>query len=375
MTPDAAPRGRRQISAVTIKDVAAASGVSPATVTRVLNDRAPVRPATQERVRHAISTLGYRPDSIARALVTRSTNTVGVLVPSSGDSFWGEVVAAIERRATEDGFSVLLANAHGDPKSEVRAIDLFLSRQVDGIIATSTPGTPRDAHAWFPDGKLPPRPIVRINWDVAFGSKELAAAHRGSVKKLKSSIDQVVRASMFEEVIFDDFRGAFEATRHLLSLGHRRIAFVGLTSLRPSLLRYLGFREALKEMGLTPWMTVECRGTLDSARAAAIEAMSSATDLPTAIIAYDDIAAIGVIRGLYVLGLNVPSDVSVVGFDDIEWADFIEPPLTTMRQPKMDMGRLAMEIVLRHRGERSSRKIHPLAGRLIVRSSTAPPTR
>ena len=108
-------------------------------------------------------------------------------------------------------------------------------------------------------------------------------------------------------------------------------------------------------------------------RVAAMEAMSSAKNLHTAMIAYDDIAAIGVIRGLYVLGLDVPRDVSVVGFDDIEWADFIEPPLTTVQQPKKGMGRLAMEIVLRHRGEQSNREIHLLAGRLIVRSSSAPP--
>jgi DNA-binding LacI/PurR family transcriptional regulator len=364
--------GRNRAPAVTIKDVARASGVSPATVTRVLNNHPAVRRETGDRVRRAIATLGYRPDSIARALVTRSTRTVGVLVPSSGDSFWGEVVAAIEGRAIEEGFSVFLANAHGDLESEVRAIDLFLSRQVDGIIATSTPATPRNYQGWFANGFLPPRPIVRINWDVPFSPRQLQAARREPVQRVRASINRVVRSSRFAEVIFDDFCGAVEATRHLVSLGHRRIGFVGLTTLRPAMLRYLGFRSALEERDLTPSITVECPGTLDAARAAARTIMTSSPRPPTAIVAYDDIVAIGVIRGLHSHGISVPDDVSVVGFDDIEWAEYIEPPLTTVRQPKSDMGRLAMEIVLRHRGRQADHAIHRLAGELIVRSSTAP---
>ena len=363
-----AGRTSRWSSAATIKDVARMSGVSPATVTRVVNGHASVRPETRARVEQAVLSLGYRPDSIAQALVTRSTRTVGVLVPSSGDSFWGEVVAAIEDRAAEEGFSIILANTHGETSREVRAVELFFSRRVEGMIVASTPS---DIQGWFSAKNFLNVPIVRINWDVAFAEDQVAEARFAPVEKMIGCIERVSRGSPFEEIAFDDFGAAVEVTRHLVALGHQRIAFVGLTSLRPALLRYLGFRVALEEVGLVPWATIECQGTLDVARAMAVQALSI-PEPPTAIIAYDDIVAIGVMRGIRAMGRAVPADFSVIGFDDIEVAAYVEPPLTTVRQPKQEMGRLAMDVVLRHLGQPTDPDVHPLPGELVVRMSSAP---
>jgi len=363
---DQAGRRRQPGSAVTIKDVARASGVAPATVTRVLNHYPSVRDETRDRVERAAISLGYRPDSIAQALVTRSTNTVGVLVSSSGDSFWGEVVASIEERAAEEGFSVLLSNTHGDPVRELKAIHLFLSRRVEGIIVTSTS---RDTRSWFGAGSPPDLPIVRINWDGAFADNQVEEAQLAPVETVVRTIDGVLEGSPFEEIAFDDFGAALDITKYLLALGHRRIAFAGLTSLRPALLRYVGCRAALEEAGMRPWAAVECQGTLSAGRTAAIGLLSM-PEAPTAVMAYDDLTAIGVIRGIRAMGRAVPDDISVVGFDDIEVAAFVEPPLTTVRQPKQEMGRLAMDLVLQHRGEQTSRKIHSLGGELEVRLSS-----
>jgi DNA-binding LacI/PurR family transcriptional regulator len=361
------PRHRRSVS-VTIRDVARISGVSPATVTRALRGYPLVRPETRLRVETAAAQLGYRPDSIAQALATRTTQTVGVLVPSSGDSFWGEVAAAIEERAAEAGFSVLLANAHGDAERERRAVGLFLSRRVDGIIVASTPS---GTEQWFAAGRLPDLPIVRINWDIAFGPDLVAAARRSPVDKVARLIEQASSTSPFEEIGFDDMRAGADVVEHLVALGHRRIAFVGLTPIRPALLRYLGVRLALEQAGLQAGPTVECRGTLEASRAAAGRAMAGRWP-PTAIVAYDDITAIGVMRGLHAMGRIVPGDVSVIGFDDIEVAAFVEPPLTTVRQPKAQMGRLAMDAVLSHLETTSEPGVHSLVGEIVVRMSSGP---
>ena len=350
---------------MTVKDVAKASRVSPATVTRVLHDHPLVRPETRRRVQQAISALGYIPNSIAQALVTQSTRTVGVLVPSSGDSFWGEVIAAIESRASADGFSVLLANGHGDPAREQRAIDLFVSRRVEGIIVTSTRSDPA---SWF-GGNVPPLPLIRINWDLPLDRIFLAKARRLTISQLQRWAYRQMASNLYRVIAFDDLGAALSLTEHLLSLGHTRVSFVGLAPRLPAILRYTGCRMALERAGLELETVGVCEATLDAARLATVALV--ARKPPSAVVAFDDLTAIGVMHGLREIGLKVPGDVSVVGFDDIEVAAYVEPSLTTMRQPKEDLGALAMRAVLEPAmiGEAERQ----LPGRLVVRMSSAPP--
>ena len=350
--------GRR---AVTVQDVARASGVSPATVTRVLRGHPVVRPDTRRRVERAAASLGYIPNSIAQALATQSTRTVGVLVPSSGDGFWGEVVAAIENRAAAAEFSVLLANGHGDDGRERRAIELFLSRRVEGIILTSTQS---DLKTWYANA---PVPVVRINWDLALPDGYIARARRLSIRQLDETAQKLMADSPFEIVAFDDMAAARELTEYLLSLGHKDIAFVGLAPRLPSLLRYVGCMMALNDVGLRPVAVVECELTSEAARSATLSLLSRHS--PSAIVAFDDLTAVGVMRGIRASGLSVPGDISVVGFDDIEFAAFVDPPLTTMGQPKEDLGAQAMSLVLAQSAARKQGQVHSLPGQLVVRMS------
>ncbi|HXF38032.1 MAG TPA: LacI family DNA-binding transcriptional regulator [Actinomycetota bacterium] len=345
------------------------AAVSPATVTRVLQGRESVRPETRRRVEEAIEALGYRPDHIARALVTRSSATVGLLLPSSGDSFWGEVAAGIEERASERGFSVLFANAHGNADRELAMIEVFLAKRVDGIIVAGAAGDPA---RWFRH-QAPELPVVLVNWDARFSPQDVDAAQVGPPDEMAASIAaETMRAGGFSHIAFDDLGASRMLVDHLVGLGHRRIAFLGAMPIRPSLLRLLGVRQALGAAGLRPDPVIPCEETLEAGHAAAA-ALLERPEAPTAVIAYSDLVAIGVIRGLHAAGVRVPEDVSVVGYDDIEVAAFVEPPLTTVRQPKVEMGRRAMDRVLGTRTARSGPLHEVLPGELIVRASTAPP--
>jgi DNA-binding LacI/PurR family transcriptional regulator len=352
---------------VTIKDVARLSGVSPATVTRVMQGRNSVREETRRRVEEAVDALGYRPDHIARALVTRSSRTIGLLLPSSGDSFWGEVAAGIEERASEDGYSVIFANAHGSPLRESQMIDLFVDKRVDGIVIAGATGDPR---TWLA-GRVPRSPVVLVNWDAAFGTQDLAAATLLPVEEMIVALTAEVGGRGMSHIAFDDLGAGAAAVDHLVKLGHTEIAFLGGTPIRPALLRILGFRRALERAGLPPGRIVPSGETLDAARDAA-RALLAADDGPTAIVAYSDVVAIGAMRAAHTLGVHVPRDLSVVGIDDIDVSAYVEPPLTTIGQPKRRMGKEAMEWILRQLIGESVPPHDTLPGALIERSSTGP---
>lgn len=357
----------QQLRRVTIKDVARLSRVSPATVTRVMQGRKSVREETRSRVEEAVRALGYRPDHIARALVTRSSNTIGMMLPSSGDSFWGEVAAGIEQRASEAGFSVLFANAHGDARREAEVIDLFVGKRVDGIIIAGATGEMR---SWV-GGSTLHVPIVLVNWDATFQPELIETASLLPPRDMAKAISDEVRGRGFSHVAFDDLGGGVIAVKHLLSHRHSNIAFIGGSAIRPALLRILGFRRALEEAGLAPGPII-ARGESLEAGMEGARSLLSRVNRPTAIVAYSDVVAIGVMRAAHMLGLRVPEDVSIVGFDDIDVAAFVEPPLTTIRQPKREMGSEAVSWILARLDGSDLREHQTLPGSLIVRSSSGP---
>jgi DNA-binding LacI/PurR family transcriptional regulator len=355
--------------AATIRDVARFSGVSTATVTRVLQGQPSVREDTRLRVQEAVRILGYRPDAIARALVTRSSKTVGMLLPSSGDSFWGGIATGIENRALQAGFGVLFANAHGDLSREAAVIELFLGNRVDGIIVAGSVSGPGD---WFGGGNAP-IPVILVDSHGRFSGDELREAQVAPPHQLLRSITmRTVAGPRVGHVFFDDIGGARLLVNDLVSKGHTRLAFVGGEPARPTLLRILGFRIALGEAGLEPVAIRPCEETLEAGRVTALSVLSS-PDPPTAIVAYSDLVAISVLRAAHELRIRVPEDVSVAGFDDIELAAFVEPPLTTVAQPKEEMGRWAMDMVLTGLEGEMKPASRDVPGQLVVRSSTGPP--
>jgi DNA-binding LacI/PurR family transcriptional regulator len=288
-----------------------------------------------------------------------------MLLPSSGDSFWGEVAAGIEAMASETAYSVLFANAHGSAAREAAMLELFMGKRVDGIIIAGAVGEPR---TWLAGHEVHV-PVVLVNWDAAFRPEDLQAALSLPPLEMAAAVSAETGARGFSHVAFDDMNGGLTAAKHLLEGGHTRIAFVGGAPIRPALLRILGFRQAVEGAGLRPRAIVACGETLEAGRDAALQVLSEPNP-PTAIVAYSDVVAIGAIRAAHSLGIRVPEEISVVGFDDIEVAAFIEPPLTTVRQPKRAMGRQATDCILSQLTGREAPDQMTLSGVLVARGSS-----
>jgi DNA-binding LacI/PurR family transcriptional regulator len=365
--PRATRRKRSAPGTVTIKEIAELSGVSSATVTRALQGHPRVRPETRARVQQAADKLGYRPNDIARTLATGASKTIGLLLPSIGDRYWGEVVAGIEDGADEAGFSVLLATSHGDTSRSRRMLDVLLSKRVDGVLVASR----RDVEEALAQAPLPV-PLVRIGPDAEFHQADVDAAGTLAPADLADWLQRRGLAHPPHGVTaFDDVDAATIAVEHLAQLGHRRLAFVGAGTRRSAALRVVGFRERAGRIGSESATVVTSPDSLEESDRAS-RALLEGPARPTAVVAYDDMVAIGVIRAAHAIGLRVPEELSVVGIDDIDVAAFLEPPLTTVRQPKRELGRRATDALLTVLRGGAMPAGQALRGELILRGSTAP---
>lgn len=364
--PGAGPDHTSESERPTIDDVARLAGVSTATASRALQGHPHVRLATRARVESAVASLGYVPHLGARALATRTSQTIGLLVPSSADSFWGEVAEGLEERAAQAGFSTLLATSCGDPDREGALIRLFLGKRVDGIVVGSAAGS-----AWLTDTGGS-RPLVVVDWQAPLGEGLLEMARTGTIDQVLAAIDRQLPSASFTDVRTDDLAAAAEATRHLLALGHRSIAYAGLRPVRASVLRLLGVRAVLAEAGLRPTAVIEAPASLEGGRSAGAEVLREGAGT-SAVVAFDDMIAVGIMRAVHAAGLVVPRDLSVIGFDDVAVAAFVEPPLTTVRQHKSDLGATAVEVILAALAGAPGPARTVLPGTLVVRESTAAP--
>jgi len=297
-------------SSATLRDVAGAAGVSIATVSRILTGARPSAPATRERVLMAAADLDYRPSGPARALKLRRSRTLGLLVTDIENPYFPEIVRAVEDAAHERGFAVLLCNATDDPRRELAYINLLLERRVDGIIvAASRVGTRHAALL-----ARAPVPVVLVN----------SEAPRSGLPAITS----------------DNRGGARVAAEHLIGLGHRRIGHITAPATNAAAAaRLLGVRDALRRAGIGPDSLALAQG--DGRVAGGERAMSELLErhpAPTGVVCYNDLTAIGAMRAVARAGCSVPGDVSLVGFDDIDLAQWTDPPLTTIAQPKREMG-------------------------------------
>ena len=325
--------------AVTIAEVASRAGVSTATVSRVLSGAANALPATRARVLAAVSELDYRPSGIARALKRRETRTLGLLVTDIGNPFYPLVARAVEAAAHELGYAIVLANGGNDPEREIAHLELLLERRVDGILVASS----RVSHRHAARLRRAPVPVVLINSIAGPTLSGVATAHR---------------------------RGTRLAAEHLVDLGHRRIGYVGVPRGHgASTLRRAGVADALRTRD--PAVVVEGDGTVDGGDRSVEPLLDAGV---TGIVAYNDLTAIGVLRGLRRHAVAVPGEVSVVGFDDIEMASWTDPPLTTVRQPFDALGTWAVaRVVDAIRGGSAETVRALLEPELVVRASTARP--
>lgn len=347
---------------VTIHQVAAEAGVSPSTVSNVLNGRSErMLPQTRERVEQAIARLGYRPSGPARQLRTGRSQVVGLVVPSVANPFWGTFARHLEAAALQAGYRVLLCNSERDPDRERDYLEELWADGIRGVVLCSS--LPSLAHVL----PLVERGLALVAFD--------RTAQAGDPPALVNiSVDNAVGTEL--------------ATRHLLQLGHRRLAFVS-GSLRSvnRRARFRGFEAALEEFGLSAGDALVWSGGAeddygdldipDLGRTAARELLA-ADRPPSAIVAINDMCALGVSASVRDAGLQVGEDVSVVGFDDIMLADLATPPLTTVRQPLPAMADAAFAH-LRSGIERTSPGTNGgsllMRPELVVRGSTGPAPR
>jgi LacI family repressor for deo operon, udp, cdd, tsx, nupC, and nupG len=322
-----------------IQEVAEAAGVSVATVSRTLQFPERVAVETKERVRAVIAQLNYVPNAQARNLRRSRTGLVVALVPDISNPFFSGVIRGIEAVAKQNGYSVLLGETQYEPEREQRYGDMISSREADGLIT------------------LLPR-IPRIN-----------TTGRLPVVNACETVDD----SAIATVLVDNFTAMRDAMRYLLALGHRHIAYVGGPSDSPlTIERQRGYTAALAEAGIErdPHLTVEGGFSLEHGGRAAELILSYGAKL-TAFVCASDELAIGVLRTLRMQGISVPAQMSIIGFDDITFARYTEPPLTTVAQPREELGREAMLMLLQILGDPAipaRRTILPT--QLIVRGTT-----
>jgi DNA-binding LacI/PurR family transcriptional regulator len=344
-----------------MKDVAAALGVSTATVSRALNDDPAISLATRQAVAEVARSVQYRPSAAARRLRTKSTSLIGVVVQSVGDGYIGEVVLGIQGRAREIGYQPLFFAAEGRAELESQALEVFLSEQVTELITVS------------PSGGVPARAVAEgmhvavINGDEAVSAKVIDAVAKGAVPARLGS--QRSAEPMIKHIDFDDLRAGRLATEHLVGLGHRSFAHLRGPNVRSSLLRLLGYRQVLTEAGLWPQPVLAADTPVIGSREAAVAAFLAQAVPPVAMVAYDDLSAVAALHAAHRVGWRVPDDLSVIGIDDIQFAEYTNPGLTTVAQPKQRLGALAVDAVL-DRGEVVP-KVTVLDGVLVVRESTA----
>lgn len=328
----------------TIADVAQEAGVSPATVSLVLNGKPGVAAKTRHRVLLAAEKLNYRPNASARGLALQKTGTVGVIVPDIGSPFYAELVRGVEEEASAQGYYLMLCTTSGKPDREKMYLRLLGEQRVDGFIFLTPRGDEASIRAIHAQGF----PLVVVDRDI-------------------QAADDVI------EVVVDNFHGALSAMEHLIGLGYRRIGFInGIPGLQASQDRLRGYQIALQEHGIPFSSELVVVGNFsDAGGYQAMRELFSHQPTVEAVFAASDVMAIGAIRAVREAGLRVPEDIAMLGFDDVPLAAQVDPPLTTVRQPMAKMGSIACNLLLKQiRGEEILERKVILQTELVVRSST-----
>lgn len=329
----------------TIKHIAQITKVSYATVSRALNNKKGVKAETRTLVLSAAKKLNYQPNAIARGLVKKETYSVGLVIPDITNPFFPEVARGIEDQANEAGYSIFLCNTNWEDSREIRSIRVLTEKRVDGIIIAPTASRLDFLEEILPRGM----PVVFVS--------------------------SAAKNSAHSSVVIDNILGGFLATSHLIEAGYRDIGFIGAPNDSLTLDERLeGYKMALRKHNLI--INDDFIQLGDFRRETGyniIKRMVGEGEYPRAVFAENDLLALGVIQGARELGLLVPEDVAVVGFDDIPFAAFPEIQLTTICQPKHDMGKIAFDLLLERMTDKESgirKKRIILEPELVVRRSS-----
>lgn len=302
-----------------MKDVARLAGVSTSTVSHVINKDRFVSEAIRLRVEDAIRTLNYAPSALARSLKLNQTRTIGMLITASSNPFFSELVRGVERSCFERGYSLVLCNTDGDEQRMNRNLETLLQKRVDGLLLLCT-----ETHQPSPAimKRYPAIPTVMMDWSPFDGDSD---------------------------VIQDNsLLGGDIATRYLIDKGYTRIACVtGPLDKTPARLRLEGYRAAMRRAGLRVAEDYEVIGDFEFAGGLrAMQSLLALPEPPQAVFMGNDAMAVGAYQALYQVGLRIPQDIALVGYDDIELASYMTPPLTTIHQPKDELGELAIDVLI-----------------------------
>ncbi|MDT3611000.1 ribose operon transcriptional repressor RbsR [Cronobacter sakazakii] len=302
-----------------MKDVARLAGVSTSTVSHVINKDRFVSEAIRLRVEDAIRTLNYAPSALARSLKLNQTRTIGMLITASSNPFFSELVRGVERSCFERGYSLVLCNTDGDEQRMNRNLETLLQKRVDGLLLLCT-----ETHQPSPAimKRYPAIPTVMMDWSPFDGGSD---------------------------VIQDNsLLGGDIATRYLIDKGYTRIACVtGPLDKTPARLRLEGYRTAMQRAELPVTEGYEVIGDFEFAGGLrAMQSLLALPEPPQAVFMGNDAMAVGAYQALYQAGLRIPQDIALVGYDDIELASYMTPPLTTIHQPKDELGELAIDVLI-----------------------------
>jgi len=329
--------------ATTIKDIAEETGVSYATVSRALNNKYGVKPGTREKILVVARARGYTPNGIARGLVRKQTHSIGLIIPDISNPFFPQVASGVEDCAKEKGYSVFLCNTNYESEQEARYLQLLIEKRVDGIILAS---------GFQASDTINP---------LSMGSIPIVSLCT-RFENIKNSF-----------VVIDNERGGFIATKHLIEQGYATVGYIGTQGDGLSEgQRFKGYLQALEKFNIPFDDRFVFSGDLKRETGYKItKRFIAAQHSPRALFVENDLMALGAIQGIKESGLRVPDDIAVVGFDDIAFASFPEIGLTTVRQPKYEMGKLAANILLDSiiKSTKEPQK-HILEPELIVRTSS-----
>ncbi|EKG58590.1 ribose operon repressor [Vibrio cholerae HC-55A1] len=326
-----------------MKDIARLAGVSTSTVSHVINKSRFVSDEIAERVNNAAQQLNYAPSALARSLKMNRTKTIGMLVTTSTNPFFGEVVKGVERSCYHQGYNLILCNTEGDNQRMKASINTLLQKRVDGLLlmCSTLEGERLDVFDRYPD-----IPIVVMDWGpILFAS---------------------------DKIQDNSLQGGYMAAKHLIECGHKEIGCITGPLIRhQAQMRYEGYKRALAEAGIAinpDWIVesdFECEGGYQ-----AFEKLYERGKLPSALFVCNDMMAMGVIQAANQRGLRIPDDLSLIGYDDVHIAKFMTPALTTIHQPKYRLGKAAVDTLLyRLENPDTTAQVVQLEPTLVVRNS------
>ena len=332
----------------TIYDVAKIAGVSPSTISRVMNTPEIVAEDTRQKVINAVKELAYIPNMMAASMPKRKTNYIGLIIPDITNIFFSNLVRGVQDVCEKHGNSVLVVNSDDSQEKEGRYLKLLYSRRVDGVILT-----------------------VAGYREKEFPEEELSLLEKMNIVL----IDREINGMTTPIVKVNNFVGAYSAVKYLLTMGHRKIMYLaGIEGTKTNRERRKGYLSALKDASISWEKELTADFRLDTAYQKIMHhwpQLKNSDELPTAIFAANDLMAIGALKAFAQLQIRVPEDISIIGFDNIPFSDCTYPPLTTIAQPTYQMGQMAVETLLKVIDKKKIQKSVELKTELIERDSVS----